>query len=261
MVTALYSASRRHSPTTPPGLIALAALMLIPTVVTAEVTPQINNEQRVAIATSLSGDIVYSFDASVNKTNAHFKASVAPGSIFSRIFSSSEVNTVFASYEVIGRPYAQSPDAIRFTLISDEYKAKTTPDWPPVRQPQLLTITLGETVLEYPLGIAERVEAVAQPRTASRGVNYSRDGGVAINASVLMSEVHIERTATARIPVCEFLSLVNQRSVRGTVAGLSFELSGDALSGLRRFAAEIKPSAAAMDAEPGGSGSNCPRSR
>ncbi|MGH9418848.1 MAG: hypothetical protein ACRD3J_02645, partial [Thermoanaerobaculia bacterium] len=52
---------------------------------------------------------------------------------------------------------------------------------------------------------------------------------------------HIERTALASIPICDFIALVGAREVRGTVAGLDFELGAQVLTGLRQFAAEMIP--------------------
>jgi hypothetical protein len=67
-------------------------------------------------------------------------------------------------------------------------------------------------------------------------------GEVSMNLPRGPIEAHIERTATARIPVCEFLRMITVPSVQGTVAGLDFELDGRAVSGLRQFAEKLSAS-------------------
>jgi hypothetical protein len=57
-------------------------------------------------------------------------------------------------------------------------------------------------------------------------------------------EAHVSRKATALFSICEFLSLIDQREVQGTVAGLDFTLNRRVLTGLRLFAAQMLPDGA-----------------
>jgi hypothetical protein len=205
------------------------------------------SEQRVASAESSgsSGEIAYTFDSDLNRTNARFRTALESGNLFSRIFSRSPVHTLMAAYDFGGRTHLNPPDAVRLTLISDEFR-QGVPDRFSPGPPPILILIVADRELRYPLGIAQRTEVWSAPDGVPPGVRDHVTGDPNnINRNAIRPHVHVERTATAMIPICEFLALVNATNVHGTVAGLDFDLSKGVVSGLREFAAQMVPGVAA----------------
>ncbi|HEX9128781.1 MAG TPA: hypothetical protein VF850_06465 [Gemmatimonadaceae bacterium] len=223
------------------SLSGSAGLMLALFVATAQGSTQSNaSEQKVASAESSvsSGEIAYTFDSDLNRTNARFKTALESGNIISRMFSRSPVHTLIAVYDFGGRTRLNPPDAVRLTLISDEFR-QGVPDRFSPGPPPILILVVADRELRYPLGIAQRTEVWSAPDGGSPAFRDHVTGDPNINRNAIQSHVHVERTATAMIPTCEFLAIVNATNVHGTVAGLDFELSKGVVSGLRTFAAEM----------------------
>ena len=200
------------------------------------------NERRIASSSTVSsrGEIDYSFDSSLNRTRAVYRTSLESGNIIKRLFVSPEVHALVVAYEFDGRANSVIPDAVRLTLISDEYRGGPLEEGHSMLGSRLLVIRIGETVLRYPVAVAEMTEVVSDP-ASERNQRIDLDGRHSrINARTSPSQVHVHRRASARIPICEFLILANGRDASGTVAGLSFSMSGEVLGGLRRFAAEME---------------------
>jgi hypothetical protein len=247
MVSAVRLGSHPRTLATIASRIGSAGLMLALFVATAQGSTQSNaGEQKVASAESngSSGEFAYTFDSDLNRTNARFKASLESGSILSRIFSQSPVHTLMAVYDFGGRTHLSPPDAVRLTLISDEFR-QGVPDRSP-GPPPILILFVGDSELRYPLGIAQRTEVWSAPDGAEPAVRDHVIANPSIFVNAIRSHVHVERTATAMIPICEFLALANATNVHGTVAGVDFELSKGVVSGLRTFAAEMAPGVSAQ---------------
>lgn len=225
-----------------------SVVMLALSVAPAQGSPQATvDERRVATATGsnpFSGEIDYAFDTALNKTSARFQTSLAPKSFFARVFSARDVDSLIAVYEFGGRAHRDPPDAVRLSLVSNEFRRGSRDDISPPGVAPILTITYGDVIVHFPLGIAQRIEELPAPDVASHVVHASRDAYPGVGVNALTSQVHIQRTATARIPICDFMALVNQKSVHGTVAGLRFDLNEGVISGLREFAAQMAPTAA-----------------
>ena len=259
MVSAIRAGSLTRGPAAFARRISFSGLMVALSVNTAQGSTQGTvSESRVSAASAgsaSSGEIEYAFDTSLNKTSARFKTALASGNFFSRLFSvSHDVHTLIAVYEFGGRARVDPPDAVRLSLISDEFRQAPVGDRPSLGSVPILVITIGDTVLRFPLGIAQRTELSSVPDVVSHLARASWDDRAGINVNARnresgdrhqpMTQLHIERTATAWIPLCDFIALVNGKDVHGTVAGLDFDISEDVLSGLRQFAAEMTPSAA-----------------
>ena len=250
MVSAIRAVTHTQGAATFAGRISFSALMVALSVSTAQGSTQGTvSESRVSVApggNASAGEIEYSFDTALNKTSARFRTSLASGNFFSRLFSGShDVHALVAVYECGGRACVDPPDAVRLSLISDEFRQAPFGNRPSLGSVAILVITVGDTVVRFPLAIAQRTELWSAPDVVSHVAGPSRDDRAAVNINALMTQVHIERTATAWIPICVFIALVNGKDVHGTVAGLDFDFSEDVMSGLREFAAEISPSAAA----------------
>ncbi len=191
-------------------------------------------------ATSFSGEITYGFDAALNRSTARYKTSLRSGSFVKRVFAnSSPVHSLIAAYDFDARQNSASPDAVRLTLISDEYIPDAAAERLSLGPAPLLEIRVGETARRYPLTIAVRTEVLSDEpphvmQTPNTNSQYQR-----ANVNVPSTQTHIERTASASIPICDFIALVSAREVRGTVAGLDFELGEHVLTGLGQFAAEM----------------------
>jgi hypothetical protein len=248
MVSAVRPGSHPRTLATIASRTGSAGLMLAVSVATAQGSTQSNaSEQKVASAESngSSGEIAYTFDSDLNRTNARFKTSLESGNILSRIFSRSAVHTLIAVYDFGGRTRLNPPDAVRLTLISDEFRQGVPDRFSPGASP-ILMLVVGDRELRYPLGIAQRTEVWSAPDGAQPDVRDRGTGNPNINVNAIRSQFHVERTATAMIPICEFLALVNGTNVHGTVAGVAFDLSKGIVSGLREFAAEMAPGVSAQ---------------
>jgi hypothetical protein len=115
-------------------------------------------------------------------------------------------------------------------------------DRPLLGRDHALAFTMDNTLYQYTLGITQRIEVWESLNRVSPVSRSVTGGEVSINLPPPHVEAHIERTATARIPVCEFLRMISVPSVQGTVAGLEFEVDGRAVSGLRQFAEKLSAS-------------------
>jgi hypothetical protein len=248
MVPAVRPGSYPRAVATIASRIGSASLMLTLSLTTARGSTQSNaNEQKIASAESsgFSGEIAYIFDSDLNRTKARFQTSLESGNILSRMFLRPPVQTLIADYDFSGRNHLNPPDAVRLTLISDEFRQGIPERFSP-GPPPILMLVVGDRELSYPLGIAQRTEVWSTPDGAQPAVHDHVTGDPNINRNAIGTHVHVERTATAMIPICEFMALVNATNVHGTAAGLDFELSKGVVSGLREFAAEMAPGVAAQ---------------
>ncbi|GAC1418553.1 MAG: hypothetical protein NVSMB53_17530 [Gemmatimonadaceae bacterium] len=141
--------------------------------VSAFVVPQANDSEKrvwpsISEAGPLSGEIEYSFDTALNKTRARFKTSLASGNILVRVLSGPPtVHTLVAVYEFRGRAPAAHPDHVRLSLMSDEYKQASEQYFPLLGVEPTLVVSIGDTVVRYPLGISQRVEEWEVPNIPS----------------------------------------------------------------------------------------------
>jgi hypothetical protein len=206
-------------------------------------TQEALNERRIASSStaSLRGEIDYSFDSTLNKTRALYRTSLESGNLIKRLFTSPEVHTLAVAYEFEGRTNPAAPDGVRVTLLSDLYYAGPLDDGRPTLRSPLLVIRIGETVLRYPVEIAQMTEGWSDTASERYQLIHVEGRYPHANINPTPNQLHVQRRATARIPICEFLILANGRDVRGTVAGLAFDVSDEVLGGLRRFAAEMAP--------------------
>lgn len=225
------------------GIAGLA--FAVPFASSASVVPQgSNSETRIWPSVSdggrFTGETAYVFDTALNKTSARFRASLSRGNIFFRVLAGAPpVHTLIAVYEFAGRTPRRLPEAIRVSLMSNEF-AESTSGYRPSAEPEpVLAITVGDRIARYPLGIAQRIEEWTSG-AASQVPQLRRGADPHANSPQTPTQLHIERTATAWIPICDFLILVSGRNVHGTVAGQEFDLNEDVVSGLRQFAARME---------------------
>ena len=199
------------------------------------------SESRVSLPASVergyAGEIAYAFDTALNMTRAQFQASLARRGILASLFRATPaVHTVTAIYAVAGRGVGNAPDSIRISFISDEYSQAFPGNGPPPFPEPVLTVETAGSMASLPLGISQRIEVWSSRDTGLRAIRASGSEITSVNRNVPQAQMHIERTATARVSTCAFLALLAEKSMRGTVAGLEFEINEDVMAGLREFA-------------------------
>jgi hypothetical protein len=200
------------------------------------------NESRIPLPASaergFSGEIGYAFDTALNMTTVRFKTSLAPRGIFARMFRSSPaVHTLTAAYEFMGRGRADAPDSIRISLISDEFSDAYPGNALPQIPEPILTITLGDSMARFPLGISQKTEVWWPHDSVLRAPRSDRDVGAGINFNARPAQMHVTRNATVSVSACAFFGLIAGKDLHGTAAGLPFDLNEDVVAGLREFAA------------------------
>jgi hypothetical protein len=208
------------------------------------------NESRVSLPAAaengFAGEIGYAFDTALNISTVRFKTSLAPRGIFARMFRSSPaVHTLTAAYEFAGRGRANAPDSIRMSFVSDEFSDAPPGNAPPRISEPVLTITLGDSMARFSLGISQKTEVWWPHDSVLRAARSDRDVGAGINFNARPPQMHVTRNATMRISVCAFFGLIAAKDLHGTAAGLPFELNEDVIAGLREFAAGMSSDTAA----------------
>jgi hypothetical protein len=202
----------------------------------------------VSAGTGFSGEIGYAFDTAFNMTTVRFKTSLAPRGIFARVFRGSPaVHTLTAAYEFVGRGRADAPDSIRISLISDEFlEASSGNGLPQIPEP-VLAITLGDSMARFPLRISQKTEVSWPHDSVLRATRSDWGVGAGINVNARRPQMHVTRNATVLVSACAFVGLIAGKELRGTAAGLPFELNEDVIAGLREFAAGMSSDTAASN--------------
>ena len=184
-----------------------------------------------------SGEIEYAFDSVSNKTAVVFVAALEPRSAWRRVlFGTPVVHTIRAAYDFDGRTQSRAPDTIRISLLSDEYIVAQADRLPFGEPGPVLSIVLSDTtVARYAVGTATRRE-MSPARLINPPSSFSmQQPRTIIQLPPTIQEIHISRTATASLPLCDFLGLINREQVRGNVGGLQFTIDSGIIAGLRHF--------------------------
>lgn len=188
-----------------------------------------------------AGEIGYAFDTALNMTRARFKAPLAKRGILSRIFGTTPaVHTLTATYAVAGRGLSIAPDSIRISLMSDEFSQAIPGNGPPPFPEPVLTIMIADSIVWLPLGISQKTVVWSSRDRGQRAIRPSPGENIGMNRNAIEAQMHIQRTATVRLSTCAFLALLAEKNMRGTVAGLEFEINEDVMAGLREFAAGME---------------------
>lgn len=188
-----------------------------------------------------SGEIEYDFDTLFNVTHARYRASLDVRGVLGRMFlSPPAVHTLIATYQFPGRRITHVPGSVRISLVSDEYVEQTPETESASRAPRpLLELSAAHTHASYGIAYAERIVSKSRDSLlAERRLAPDHHLPVEVPRTQL---VQITRTATSLLSMCEFLALISEDDVKGTVAGLDFALSHRVIAGLREFASQMKP--------------------
>jgi hypothetical protein len=226
------------------ALLGLAFALTIPLGETWGSPTDADSQQRLSLPAApgepFSGEIEYEFDTLLNVTKARFHASLDTHGVLGRMFlSAPAVHTVIATYRFAGRTVNRVPDSVRISFVSDEY-AEQVPEernTMPAARP-ILELNLGHTLARYGLAVAQRtawksVESEVPHRLLPTENHIAQQMPPTL-------QVRTSRTSTSLLSLCEFLALISEREVNGTVAGLDFALNHRVITGLRVFASEMK---------------------
>jgi hypothetical protein len=223
--------------------VVLVAMVLTPWR-PACASPDENDQQRLSLPAApidvFAGEITYDFDSVLNETTASYTAALGKRDFLHRIFfSTPTVHTISASYVFAGRIASRVPDTIRVRLESDEYTGVNSGFEFDLAH-RVMTLDLGEHAGQHYLSLSQGIEIDSTSRTLSNRL------GVAGRAQddlrlIEIKRARVRRRATTWLSACDFLSLIDQPEVRGTVAGLDFFLNREVVTGLRMFAAKMLP--------------------
>lgn len=220
----------------------ITALLAIPSGYLVAAPEENLAPQKAASIEQASGEIEYAFDTASNRTTVVFAASLEPRSAWRRfLFGTPAVHTIRAAYAFEGRARSRAPDTIRISLLSDEYIVAPE-DRLPFEEPEpVLSIMLSDTtVTRYAVGAATRREiSSARLLNSSSSVSIQQPR-IIVQLPPTIQEIDISRTATASLPLCDFLGLIDQDQVRGNVGGLEFTLDSGVIGGLRHFAEQFQ---------------------
>ena len=194
---------------------------------------------------TFAGEITYEFDSVLNKTTATYVAPLQNRGLVRQIlFGAPTVHTITVAYQFAGRIASRVPDTIRVELDSDDYidPASTNP-FVFVPQP-IMSIGIDGRAVQHSLSISQRIEL----ETASPAHNYrvvTPNGYPQPIQLPRIERAHVKRKATSWFSSCEFLSMLDEHEIRGTVAGQNFTLDREVVTGLKLLAAGMLP-----DSEP-----------
>ena len=188
-----------------------------------------------------AGEIIYEFDSALNKTKATFVAPLGKVDLVHRLFfPPPTVHTITATYQFSSRFASHVPDTVRVLLQSDEYTAATSAGEVGTLGDVTMTIGIGQLAVQHSLSVSQRTELDLSPRRMPIRTSFTT-GSLQEVRQPQINQVHISRKATAWFPICEFLSLIDQPEIQGTVGGLDFSVNRPVVTGLRLFAAQMLP--------------------
>ncbi|HEX6626649.1 MAG TPA: hypothetical protein VF105_01725 [Gemmatimonadaceae bacterium] len=204
-----------------------------------------DSQQRILLpsapAEAFAGEIEYDFDTVFNVTHARYQASLDARGIMARMFlSPPTVHTIVANYQFPGRRVTRVPASVRISLVSDEYVEQPPEPQAAMRNARpLLELNMPHAHASYGIAYAERIVSRSGD-SLSPGSRFPQDRHMPVQTARTQL-VQITRTATSLLTMCEFLALISEDDVKGTVAGLDFELDRRVIAGLREFASQMKP--------------------
>lgn len=191
-------------------------------------------------ADAFAGEIHTELDTALNTTSVRFVVSLKQHGLLRKIFlSTPAVHTLIASYRFVGMPGWRIPERIRVSLKSDEITYETSDAHPMPPTEAFLTFDVGSHHRAYPVMISQRTSISPRPETRNREPLFSHGMSPVQTSPPAMFEIHIARSATALLPVCDFLELTTATEIHGNVAGLDFALDRETIAGLREFALQI----------------------
>lgn len=191
-------------------------------------------------AEAFAGEIHTEFDTALNTTSVRFVVALHQHGVLRKIFlSTPAVHTVVASYRFAGMPGWRVPDRVRVSLKSDEITYETSDTHPMPPADAFLTFEVGGHRRAYPVVIAQRTTIAPKAEARNRDPLFSRGISSVQTSTPPLFEIHVARSATALLPLCDFLDVANEAELHGSVAGLAFALDREAMGGLREFALQI----------------------
>lgn len=204
-----------------------------------------DDQQRVwlpsAPVEAFAGEITYEFDSASNKTTATYVAPLGSRSLLHHVFfGAPTVHTITVSYQFAGRISSHVPDTVRMVLDADEYIDAALADRFPLENEPIITFGIGGHAVQHSLSVSQRIEVEAGS-SAQSGSVVMRGGYQQPAQLPQIDRAHVRLKATSWLAGCEFLSMIDEREIRGTVAGVDFTLNHEVVTGLKVLAAEMLP--------------------
>jgi len=220
-------------------------ISLVPSRATAFATSRADDQQHawlpVAPLEEFAGEITYKFDSVLNTTTAAYVAPLRSDDLLHRIlFLTPTVHTIKATYQFEGRTASHVPDSIRVVLLSDEVVESPSERDFLFSENREISIKSGRSAVHHGLSMSLRIDLDSNTRVFSNQISLPPDKRDPRRLPPVV-RAHITRRSAAWFPICEFLSLIEQPTVEGTVAGLDFTLNHKVVTGLKLFAAEMLP--------------------
>jgi hypothetical protein len=125
-------------------------------------------------------------------------------------------------------------------LESDDYVDAASLNRFDILTDPTLTIAVGDRIDQHSLSVSQHVKLETRPRAIPENMVVAPDQYPFVRVREL-PQARITRRATAWLSACEFLSMINQPEIQGTVDGLDFNLNQLVVAGLDRFAAQMLP--------------------
>ncbi|MFL5483628.1 MAG: hypothetical protein ACJ8AK_15705 [Gemmatimonadaceae bacterium] len=189
---------------------------------------------------AFTGEVTYDFDGVLNQTTAAFVAPLGKRDLLHRILLRPAVHTIVVSYQFNGHVASHLPDSVRVQLESDDYVDPASLNRLDIVTDPTLTIPVGNRIDLHSLSVSQHVELETRPRAMLENIVVAPDQQRFVRVREL-PQARIRRRATAWLSACEFLSMINQTEIQGTVDGLDFNLNHLVVTGLDRFAAQMLP--------------------
>lgn len=193
---------------------------------------------------AFAGEITYEFDSISNTTTATYVAPLGHrGLMHGILFAAPTVHTITVTYQFAGRIASHVPDTLRLVLESDDYVDPGSANPFVFGTEPIISIGIGGRSFQHSISVSQRIQLETGP-PAQPDRMLLPDGRPEHTQRPQVERAHVRQRATSWFSSCEFLSMIDEREIRGTVAGVDFSLNHDVVTGLKLLAAEMLPETA-----------------
>src|SRR5256714_1469383 len=207
-----------------------------------------DDQQRVALPAAsvepFAGEITYEFDSVSNKTTATYVAPLGNrGLVHHILFAAPAVHTITVTYRFVGRIASHIPDTVRVMLESDEYIDPNSANSFGFGNQSVISIGIAGGAFQHSVSVSRRIERETRSRPhPERGALPDLHPPAMQLPQIELA--HVRQRATSWFSSCEFLLMIGEQEIRGTVDGVDFSLNHEVVTGLKALAAEMLPDSA-----------------
>jgi hypothetical protein len=222
----------------------VTVLLLIPRAAVLASSPE-DDQQHLGLPTApldaFAGEITYEFDSVSNKTTATYVGPLGNRDFVHRVFlAGPTVHTITVTYQFAGRIAAHIPDTVRVMLESDEYIDPNSANTFVFGPQAVISIATSARAFQHSLSVSRRIELESGPPPRAE-MEESLNPHRQIVHLPQLELAHVRQRATSWFSSCEFLSMIAEREIHGSLAGVSFNLNHEVVNGLKTLAAEMLP--------------------